>query len=75
MMKIEKITLSVTYIVYHLNEYAHDTEALKEILQKYLDEAWECVKNLEATKTDALHIRDLVRLVHLILTSEEEIIF
>lgn len=75
MMKIEKITLSVTYIVYHLNEYAHDTEALKEILQKYLDEAWECVKNLEATKTDALHIRDLGRLVHLILTSEEEIIF
>lgn len=75
MKKIEKITLSVTYIVYHLNEYAHDTEMLKEILQKYLDEAWECVKNLEATKTDALHIRDLGRLVHLILTSEEEIIF
>ena len=75
MKKIEKITLSVTYIVYHLNEYAHDTEMLKEILQKYLDEAWECVKNMEASKSEALHIRDLARLVNMILSSEEEIIF
>lgn len=75
MKKIEKITLSVTYIVYHLNEYAHDTEMLKQTLQKYLDEAWECVKNMEASKNEALHIRDLARLVNMILNSEEEIVF
>lgn len=75
MKKIEKITLSVTYIVYHLNEYAHDTEMLKQILQKYLDEAWECVENNEASKNEALHIRDLSRLVNMILESEEEIVF
>lgn len=75
MKKIEKITLSVTYIVYHLNEYAHDTEMLKQTLQKYLDEAWECVENNEASKNEALHIRDLSRLVNMILESEEEIVF
>ena len=75
MKKIEKITLSVTYIVYHLNEYAHDTEMLKQTLQKYLDEAWECVENNEASENEALHIRDLSRLVNMILESEEEIVF
>ena len=75
MKKIEKITLSVTYIVYHLNEYAHDTEMLKQTLQKYLDEAWECVENNEASENEALHIRDLSRLVNTILDSEEEIVF
>ena len=75
MKKIEKITLSVTYIVYHLNEYAHDIEMLKETLQKYLDEAWECVENMEASECEALHIRDLTRLVAMILDSEKEIVF
>lgn len=75
MKKIEKITLSVTYIVYHLNEYAHDTEMLKQTLQKYLDEAWECVENNEASKNEALHIRDLARLANMILDSEEVIVF
>lgn len=75
MKKIEKITLSVTYIVYHLNEYAHDTEMLKQTLQKYLDEAWECVENMEASEDQALHVRDLARLVCMILDSEKEIVF
>lgn len=75
MKKIEKITLSVTYIVYHLNEYAHDTEMLKRTLQEYLDDAWQCVKNMDASENEALHIRDLARLVNMILDSEEEIVF
>ena len=43
MRKIEKITLAVTYITYHLYEYAHNTEELKDTLQEYLDQAWECI--------------------------------
>ena len=75
MKKIEKITMSVTYIVYHLCEYAHDTEKLKNTLQEYLNEAWKCVGNMEATEDEALHVRDLCRLVNMILDTDERIIF
>ncbi len=75
MKKIEKITSSVKYIVYHLNEYAHDTEGLKRTLQEYLDQAWECVENMEASEDEALHVRDLARLANMILDSEKEIVF
>ena len=75
MKKIEKITMSVTYIVYHLYEYAHDTENLKDTLQEYLDEAFECVENMEATEDEALHIRDLGRLVCMILESDNQLVF
>lgn len=75
MKDIEKITLSVTYITYHLYEYAHDTEKLKDTLQEYLDQAWECVENMEATEDEALHIRDLCRLIDMILSSEDQIVF
>ena len=75
MKKIEKITLSLTYITYHLYEYAHDTEKLKDTLQEYLDQAWGCVENMEATNDEALHIRDLCRLVNMILDSDEQLVF
>ena len=75
MKNIEKITLSVTYITYHLYEYAHDTEKLKDTLQEYLNQAWECVENMEATEDEALHIRDLCRLINMILNSEDQIVF
>ena len=75
MRKIEKITSAVTYITYHLYEYAHDTEKLKEALQEYLDQAWECVENMDATEGEALHIRDLCRLVNMILDSDEQLVF
>lgn len=75
MKKIEKVTLAVTYIVYHLYEYAHDTVNLKDTLQEYLDEAWECVENMEVTEGEALHIRDLCRLVCMILESDNQLVF
>lgn len=75
MKKIEKITMSVTYIAYHLYEYAHDTENLKDTLQEYLDEAWKCVENMEATVDEALHIRDLCLLVNIILEADTELVF
>lgn len=75
MKNIEKITLSVTYITYHLYEYAHDTEKLKDTLQEYLNQAWECVENMEATEDEALHIRDLCRLVNMILNSDNQLVF
>lgn len=73
MKKIEKITLEVMYIVYHLYEYVYDVEKLKDTLQEYLDEAWECVENMEATKHEALHIRDLCRLVCMILELDNKL--
>ena len=74
--EIERITLSVEYIVYHLFEYAHDTKkSLKETMQEYLDKAWELVEKCQATETEALHIRDLCRIVSMILDSDNEIVF
>lgn len=75
MKKIEKITMSVNYIAYHLYEYANDTENLKETLQEYLDEAWKCVENMEATECDALHIRDLCLLINMILATDTVLVF
>lgn len=75
MKNIEKITLAVTYIVYHLYEYAHDIEKLKDTLREYLNEAWECVENMEATEDEALHIRDLCHLVNMILDSDNRLLF
>lgn len=75
MKKIEKITLAVTYIAYHLYEYANSEDKLRETLQEYLDEAWECVENLEASEGEALHIRDLARLVNMIIESDKNIVF
>ena len=75
MKKIEQITLAVTYIAYHLYEYANNEDKLRETLQEYLDEAWECVENLEASEGEVLHIRDLARLVNMIIESDKNIVF
>lgn len=73
--EIERVTLSVEYIVYHLFEYAHDTQSLEATMQEYLDKAWELVEKHEATIPEALHIRDLGRIVNMILESNTDIIF
>lgn len=73
--EIENITLSMEYILYHLSEYVDDTKNLKETVQKYLDKAWELVEKHEATIQDALHIRDLGRIVNMILESNKAIVF
>lgn len=73
--EIERITMSVEYIVYHLFEYAHDTKSLRDTMQGYLDKAWELVEKYEATENEALHIRDLAKCVCMILDSDNEIIF
>lgn len=73
--EIEKITLSMEYIVYHLSEYVDDTKNLKETVQEYLDKAWELVEKYEATTPEALHIRDLGRIVNMILESNTNIVF
>ena len=75
MKEIEKITKSVEYIAYHLCEYKDTPKATNWLLQDYLDKAWELVKNHEATEVEALHIRDLGRLVNMILDSSENILF
>lgn len=73
--EIESITLSVEYIVYHLFEYTHDVKSLKDTMQEYLDKAWELVEKHEATIPEALHIRDLGRIVCMILESNTDIVF
>ncbi len=73
--EIERITMSVEYIVYHLFEYAHDTKSLRNTMQEYLDKAWELVEELKATEDEALHIRDLAKCVNLILDADDMIIF
>jgi hypothetical protein len=73
--EIENITLSMEYIVYHLSEYADDTKKLKETIQEYLDKAWVLVEKYEATTPEALHIRDLGRIVNMILDSHNNIVF
>lgn len=73
--EIENITLSMEYIVYHLFEYAHDTKSLKDTMQEYLDKALELVEKNEATIPEALHIRDLCRIVCMILESDTDIVF
>ena len=73
--EIEKITLSMEYIVYHLSEYVDDTKILKETMQEYLDKAWKLVEKYEATTPEALHFRDLGRIVCMILDSQNDIIF
>lgn len=73
--EIENITLSMEYIVYHLSEYVDDTKNLKETVQEYLDKAWELVERYEATTQEALHIRDLGRIVNMILESNTNIVF
>lgn len=73
--EIENITLSMEYIVYHLSEYVDDTKNLKETVQEYLDKAWELVEKHEATTQEALHIRDLGRIVNMILESNINIVF
>ena len=73
--EIENITLSMEYIVYHLSEYVDYTKNLKETVQEYLDKAWEFVEKHEATIPEALHIRDLGRIVNMILDSNTDIIF
>lgn len=73
--EIERVTLSVEYIVYHLFEYAHDKQSLEATMQEYLDKAWELVEKHQATIPEALHIRDLGRIVSMILDSDNEIVF
>nr|DAW42112.1 MAG TPA: hypothetical protein [Caudoviricetes sp.] len=67
--------MSVEYIVYHLNEYAANTRETRDILQGYLDQAWNLVEEVQATKDEAFHIRDLARLVSMIFDSDNEIVF
>ena len=75
MREIDKITMSVEYIVYHLYEYATDTLQTRTRLQEYLDQAWDLINEFQATKDEALHIRDLARLVSMIFDSEHLILF
>lgn len=73
--EIEKVTMSVEYVVYHLFEYAHDVQSLRDKMQEYLDKAWELVRENRATEEEALHVRDLAKCVCMILDADKEIIF
>lgn len=75
MREIEKITKAVEYVAYHLIEYKDTTKETRLLLQGYLDKAWELAENHEASEDEALHIRDLGRLVNMILDSNEQIVF
>lgn len=75
MKEIDRLTMSVEYIVYHLYEYATDSLQTRTRLQEYLDQAWGLVNEFQATKDEALHIRDLVRLVSMIFDSEHLTLF
>ena len=75
MKEIDRLTMSVEYIVYHLYEYATDSLQTRTRLQEYLDQAWGLVNEFQVTKDEALHIRDLVRLVSMIFDSEHLTLF
>lgn len=71
--EIQKVTEAMQYVVYHLSEY--EEESLKRLSQGYLDRAWDLFDRGEATEYEALHIRDLGRIVCMILDSKKEIVF
>ena len=75
MREIEKVTMSVEYVTYHLFEYVHDVQSLRDTVQEYLDKAWELVEENRATEEEALHIRDLAKCICMILDADNEIIF
>lgn len=75
MREIEKLTMSVEYITYHLFEYVHDVQSLRDTVQEYLDKAWELVEENRATEYEAFHIRDLAKCICMILDADNDIIF
>lgn len=75
MKEIEKVTVSVEYVTYHLFEYVHDVQSLRDTVQEYLDKAWELVEENRAAEEEALHVRDLAKCICMILDADKEIIF
>lgn len=75
MKEIKKITAAVEYIAYHLSEYKNSVNATKATLQDYLDKAWALVEKHEASEDEALHIRDLGRLINMVFDSDNQIVF